>query len=92
MRWGWESGKWGSGDKVPIRTEWLPSKRMPGDADAGRAEVVLEQLQQGGLGETEVWVTVQGGQGDPVQGWAAAPQKAEESESERPAWQMRHLH
>ena len=29
--------------------ESLPSKRTPGDAGAGRTEVVLEQLQQGGL-------------------------------------------
>lgn len=29
--------------------ESLPSKRTPGDTGAGRVEVVLEQLQQGGL-------------------------------------------
>ena len=42
--------------------ESLPSKRTPGDAGAGRTEVVLEQLQAGrASGRQGCGVTVPGG-------------------------------
>lgn len=72
--------------------ESLPSKRMPGDAGAGRVEVVLEQLQQGGpvgdrgMGlQSRVDRVTQSRSG-------RLPPRMLRNQSERPAWQMRHLH
>lgn len=80
------------GDKVPIKMESLPSKLIAQDAGAGRVEVGREQLQQGGpVGDRGVGLQSRADRVTQSRG-QLPPRMLEESESERPAWQMRHLH